>query len=90
MKNITDKNLGAKLRKLREAVAMEQDMVACALHIPRTAVVDIEKGSRSVSAMELVDLCKIFRTTPNDILDWNSYQTRKYGRPTETNIKNGI
>jgi len=73
---LTSQSLGAKLRNLREAVDMEQEIVAAVLKIPRTAVSAIEQGKREVSAMELVQLCKIFRTPPNDLLDWNKYQTR--------------
>jgi len=77
MKNTTRETLGARLKSLREEVAMEQEVVARVLKIPRTAVSAIEQGTRDVSVMELIEFCKLYRQSPNDLLCWNKYQTRK-------------
>lgn len=76
MKNATVANLGSRLRVLREEVHMEQEIVARVLEIPRTAVVAFEAGKREVSAMELIQLCKLYRISPNDLLGWHNYRSR--------------
>lgn len=53
--------LGAKLREAREYIGLKQDQVASHLGIPRTAVSEIEKGKRSVSAFELKKLAHLYQ-----------------------------
>jgi len=53
--------LGAKLREAREYIGLKQDQVASHLNIPRTAVSEIEKGKRSVSAIELKKLAHLYQ-----------------------------
>lgn len=53
--------LGAKLREAREYIGLRQDQVAAHLGIPRTAVSEIEKGKRSVSALELKKLAHLYQ-----------------------------
>lgn len=53
--------LGAKLREAREYIGLKQDQVATHLGIPRTAVSEIEKGKRSVSALELKKLAHLYQ-----------------------------
>lgn len=72
MKNLTNKNLGTRLKKLRQEVYMEQDLIAKILNIPRTAVSAIENGTRDVSVQELSIFCKVFRRSPNELLLWNN------------------
>lgn len=77
MKGMTMENLGATLKSLREEVHMEQEIVARVLNIPRTAVSAFEAGKRDITAIELVELCKLFRISPNDLLGWHKYRERK-------------
>lgn len=77
MKFITKSTLGSKIKNLRTEVDMEQEVVARVLQIPRSAVCAIEQGRRDVSAIELIELCKLFRISPNDLLGWPRYQKRK-------------
>lgn len=53
--------LGAKLKEAREYVGYKQDQVAKHLGIPRTAVSDMEKGKRTVSALELKKLAHLYQ-----------------------------
>jgi transcriptional regulator with XRE-family HTH domain len=53
--------LGAKLREAREYIGLKQDQVSRHLGIPRTAVSEIEKGKRSVSALELKKLARLYQ-----------------------------
>lgn len=77
MKGVTKQTLGTKLRRLREEVHMEQEIVSKVLDIPRSAVSAIESGTRDISVMEFIELCKLYRISPNDLLSWPKYQTRK-------------
>jgi len=78
MKVITKELLGKKIKSLRNESHMEQELLAKILDISRTAVTAIESGQRDVTALELVTICKVFKTPPNDLLGWHVYQTRQY------------
>lgn len=64
--NYDQKNLAHRVRRLREAVGVTQEDVASELGIPRTAVVQIENGSRAVSSLELARMAAIFRCPLDD------------------------
>jgi len=53
--------LGERLREARKYVGLKQGEVAAHLHIPRTALSDIESGQRRVDALELTGLAKLYR-----------------------------
>jgi transcriptional regulator with XRE-family HTH domain len=53
--------LGERLREAREYVGLKQDDVAKKLGIPRTALSNIEAGSRKVDAIELTQLAKLYQ-----------------------------
>lgn len=53
--------LGARLKEAREYIGLKQEQVATHLGIPRTGVSDIEKGKRSVSAIELKKLAHMYQ-----------------------------
>lgn len=53
--------LGAKLKEAREYIGLKQEQVATHLGIPRTGVSDIEKGKRTVSAIELKKLAHLYQ-----------------------------
>jgi len=61
--------LGQRIKELRERADMSQDVLATELDLPRPAIVLIEKGSRKVSADELVALSKVFRVSVEDLLN---------------------
>jgi Zn-dependent peptidase ImmA (M78 family)/transcriptional regulator with XRE-family HTH domain len=52
--------LGRRLKKAREDRYITQEAAAEALGIPRTAIVQIEAGNRSISTLELVHLCELY------------------------------
>jgi Zn-dependent peptidase ImmA (M78 family)/transcriptional regulator with XRE-family HTH domain len=52
--------LGLRLKAARERCALSQQEVADALSIPRTALTNIEAGSRSVSTVELGRLAELY------------------------------
>jgi transcriptional regulator with XRE-family HTH domain len=53
--------LGERLREAREYVGLKQDDVAKKLGIPRSALSNIEAGSRKVDAIELTQLAKLYQ-----------------------------
>lgn len=53
--------LGERLREAREYLGLSQDEVARHLGIPRTALVNIEAGSRRVEVLELKRLSDLYR-----------------------------
>lgn len=55
------KRLGERLRRAREYLGLSQDDVAKHLAIPRTALSNIESGSRKVDALELKKLAELYR-----------------------------
>ncbi len=53
--------LGAKLKEAREYIGFKQDQVASHLEVPRTAISEMEKGKRNVSALELKKLAQLYQ-----------------------------
>lgn len=71
MKGLSRETLGSRLKRLRNAVHMEQDIVARVLEIPRSAVAAIEQGQRDLTVIEFSHLCKLYRVSPNELLNWS-------------------
>jgi transcriptional regulator with XRE-family HTH domain len=53
--------LGERLKDAREYVGLKQDDVAKKLGIPRSALSNIEAGSRKVDAIELAQMAKLYQ-----------------------------
>lgn len=64
-----NKNMGNKIKKLREQVGLSQEELAERLKISRIAVSQIEKGQRRITAEETMKLAKVFNTTSDVLLD---------------------
>lgn len=56
-----DKKLVARLKEAREYMGISQEKVAAYLGVHRSAVSEIEGGKRSVSALELQRLAKLYQ-----------------------------
>lgn len=65
---ISNQTLGERLKAARNNLNLTQDAVAEQLGIPRTSVLQIEAGNRSVSTMELQQFAHIFGKTIGDLL----------------------
>ena len=61
------KNLGVKIKKIREKIDLSQEALAIKLGISRVAISQIETGNRKISAEEIVKLAEIFNI-PTDVL----------------------
>ncbi|NMJ40877.1 ImmA/IrrE family metallo-endopeptidase [Roseomonas sp. JC162] len=60
--------LGRRLRAARESRSITQQAAADTLHIPRTALTNIEAGTRSVSTLELTQLANLYGFAPAALL----------------------
>ena len=58
-----------KLRNARVRIGITQDYVAKQLNVPRTAVVQMESGSRKIASDELSTLCDIYGLSADYVLD---------------------
>jgi Zn-dependent peptidase ImmA (M78 family)/transcriptional regulator with XRE-family HTH domain len=58
--SIDQQTLAARLKEARANSHLTQDQVAQSLALPRTAVVQIEAGNRSVSTLELAKLSELY------------------------------
>jgi len=63
------KNLGAKIRNLRDQKGLSQEKLAGLLGISRISLSQIENGDRKISAEEISDLSKIFNVSTDELLD---------------------
>jgi Zn-dependent peptidase ImmA (M78 family)/transcriptional regulator with XRE-family HTH domain len=61
------KELGQRLRKLRESRGYTQEEIAAVLGIPRSSVVQMESGNRSVDSIELMKLAGKLGFDPKDL-----------------------
>ena len=61
--------IGRRIREARERRNISQQKVADALGIPRTAVTNIESGTRNVSTLELTRLGALFNLPPAAFFD---------------------
>lgn len=61
------KNIGIKIKKIREKIGLSQEALARRLSINRAAISQIETGSRKISAEEIIKFSKTFNI-PTDVL----------------------
>jgi transcriptional regulator with XRE-family HTH domain len=61
------KELGSRLRRIRESRGYTQEEIAELLGIPRSGVVQIESGNRSVDSLELMKLSDALGFDPKDV-----------------------
>jgi len=59
--DVARRRLGERLRDARKYLGLKQEEVAAYLKLPRTALTDIENGSRRVEAIELTRLARLYR-----------------------------
>lgn len=62
------KTLGKKLQKLRLSVGLQQTEVFEKLGIPVNRLSTCENGHTNFTIKELIELCELYETTPNDVL----------------------
>lgn len=62
------KELGSRLRTARQSRGLSQKAAAQALDLPRTAITQLEAGSRAVSTLELTRLSELYLRSVADLL----------------------
>jgi transcriptional regulator with XRE-family HTH domain len=69
---ISKKDVGARVRELRQSRDLSQGKLAAALGIPATNVSAIERGVRGLSIQQLAKLAKALDVPPGEILNGHS------------------
>ncbi len=64
----TRQEIGRRVREARRAANLSQQAVADASGIPRTALSNIETGTRNITALELVSLVKVLGCSAGQLL----------------------
>jgi len=62
------RTLGARLAAARHAAGLSQRQVAAALGIHQPSIVVIENGRRTVTALELAAMARLYRVSTDDLL----------------------
>jgi len=63
------RELGFKIKKIRESLGLTQEKIAKSLNVSRVAVSQIEHGDRKISAEEIVRLSRILNIKSDMLLD---------------------
>ncbi|BFO64368.1 helix-turn-helix transcriptional regulator [Chryseobacterium sp. KCF3-3] len=69
-----DKDLGFKLRKLREEKGISQQMLAIDLGISQSKVSKIENGTERITVPYFIEILIYFSLSPNEIIDFFEYK----------------
>ncbi len=56
------------MRSVRESVGVSQRELAKLLNLPQSYVSKIERGERQLQALELIEICRLLKVNPVDIL----------------------
>ena len=64
-----DKQLGARIKQLRERVGLSQERLAELSGLKRVTISQIETGARKLTAREIQEMAKIFNTSSDVLLD---------------------
>lgn len=70
---VTNREVGARIRSLREASGLTQTRLAKRVGTSQTALSEIERGNRGISAHQAVRLAAALRCSPNQILGTSSH-----------------
>lgn len=68
MSHSSESAIGQKIRQFREKAGLSQEQVAKKLGLNRVSYTQLEQGNRKVMAGELVEIAKVFNTTPDVLL----------------------
>lgn len=66
---VTYKQLGEKIKRLREGRGWPQELLAEKLNLPRPAISQIESGQRKVGSLELKRITKLFNVSFDELFD---------------------
>lgn len=82
----TDIAIGERIKTIRKTVGLSQSAVAERLGITFQQMQKYEKGTNRVAIHALLEMCKVFRCQPMDILSsvWDG------GNPSEDDVFNDV
>ncbi len=83
-------DIGVRIRDLRESVGLTQKQLAEKLGIQRTALVQIEAGSRKLTAEEMLDSAKLFNITVEQLMDPQKMPEVRLGEAEPSSRTGGI
>jgi transcriptional regulator with XRE-family HTH domain len=69
--NHLDQEFGQRLRLLRIEREMTQTDIGRHLGVSFQQIQKYERGTNRISASRLIDMCKLLKTTPNDLMAWD-------------------
>lgn len=61
--------IGSRIRTMRDSVGLTQRQLAGKLGMQRTALVQVEAGTRKLSASELIEVARLFNITVEQLID---------------------
>ena len=70
-------SIGEKMRHIRKARRWTQQKTADFLHIDRTSYTKYEKGTVGLTVERMVDWCRLFDVSPNELLGWEEEKAQK-------------
>ena len=65
---ISQNQLGKKIRELRVALSISQEMLAELTNLHRTYIGSVERGERNVSLKNILAISRALKTTPSSLL----------------------
>ncbi|MBN8690621.1 MAG: helix-turn-helix transcriptional regulator [Armatimonadetes bacterium] len=71
------------MRSVRESVGVSQRELAKLLNLPQSYVSKIERGERQLQALELIEICRLLKVLPSEVL--RSYLLTPGEQTYETN-----
>ncbi len=72
--------LGEKLKEIRKSKKLNQSDIASLLGVSNKTISAYETGQRNISTAKLLEFCKIFKVTPNELLAVANKPQRKKKR----------
>ena len=82
--------LGKKIKKSREKLGISQKEFAQKLDITNSSLSQYESGDTNIPSQKLIEIAKLLKTTPNDLLGVETVDTIKYTTDRETLLKKAI
>jgi len=76
-----------KIKQARLKVGLSQAKAGNAINRTRSAIEGYEKGISSPNPDQLVALCKLYKTTPNDLLEFQCQQQNEEAKVNQAEIK---
>ncbi len=78
---VSYRDIGARVRVLRQERGFTQAKVAALLGTTQTALSEVERGNRGLTVQQVVKLSRAFKASPNEILgETNGHARRPQSR----------